>query len=220
MKGLIGIVVFVAILVALFFGFKSCSEGGDIGDAMSDAAQGVVDTANKTGDMAGDMAGSAAKVAAGAASALGEFFSVKLPSGVSLKIPEMGVENKLIKFIKDGTVDKNTWFDFDRINFASGSSNLSEESSEQLNNVAEIMKAFPNVKLKVGGYTDNTGSNEVNMKISKSRADSVKAKIVSMGVDGARLVTEGYGPNNPIASNDTEEGRAQNRRISLRVTEK
>jgi len=219
-KGIVGIIIFLVVLVAMFFGFKSCSQGGDLGDVVSEATQGVVDTAKKTGEMAGDVADSAANVAGEAAKGLGEFFSVKLPSGISLNIPQMGVENKLIKFIKSGTIDKKTWFDFDRINFASGSSNLSEDSKEQLKNVSEIMKAFPNVKLKVGGYTDNTGSKDVNMRISKSRADSVKASIVSMGVDGSRMETEGYGPAQPIASNDTEEGRAQNRRISLRVTAK
>ena len=140
---------------------------------------------------------------------------------MSLNIPKFGVENKLIGFIKgDTAVDKATWFDFDRINFNTGSSALSAESQEQIGNIASILKAYPNVKLKVGGYTDNTGSAEGNMALSQKRADSVKSSLTTMGVDASRLDTEGYGIQNPIATNDTPEGRAQNRRISLRVTAK
>ena len=224
MKGLINIIVLIAIIVAIFFGYRSCQQGAGLTDAMKDAAQGVVDTAKDTAgaaaDVATDAAGAAAGAAGGALKALGDFFSFKLPSGVSLKIPKFGIENKLIGFIKDGEISKDAWFNFDRINFASGSSNLSEESSEQIKNIAEILKAYPNIKLKVGGYTDNTGSVEVNMNISKARANAVKSAISALGVDAARMDAEGFGPAHPAASNDTPEGRAQNRRIALRVTEK
>ena len=90
---------------------------------------------------------------------LGEFLTTKLPNGVELKIPQFGVENKLIAFLNDSSkpVDDTTWFNFDRLLFDTGSATLQPSSQEQLGNVANILKAYPNVHLKIGGYTDNTG---------------------------------------------------------------
>ncbi len=220
MKGFINILILIAIIIAIFFGYRSCDQGAGLTDAMKDATQGVVDTAKNAADTATNVAGQAIDAAGDAAKALGDFFSVELPSGISLNIPEFGVENKLIGFIKDGQVDKETWFNFDRINFATGSSSLSAESSEQIKNIFEILKAYPNVKLKIGGYTDNTGSDDINKKLSQARADSVKSAIMNLGIAEARMSAEGYGSAHAVATNDTPEGRAQNRRISLRVMEK
>lgn len=152
---------------------------------------------------------------------LGDFRLEKLTSGVELNLPEFGVENKLLAFIKsDKAVDKETWFDFDRLTFETGSATLKGESREQLKNIAEVLKAYPNVNVKLGGYTDNTGDANSNLKLSNDRAQSVKAALQELGIDEDRLEAEGYGQEHPVAGNDTEEGRAQNRRISIRVTKK
>ncbi|MBN8826862.1 sodium-translocating pyrophosphatase [Spirosoma sp.] len=152
---------------------------------------------------------------------LGEFSVQKLTSGVELNIPEFGVENKLLAFIKsDKPVDKTTWFDFDRLLFQTGSATLEPQSQEQLKNIAEILKAYPNVTIKLGGYTDNTGNAAANLKLSQDRANSVRGELEKMDISKDRLEAEGYGQEHPVASNETEEGRAQNRRISIRVTKK
>ncbi|QHV97668.1 sodium-translocating pyrophosphatase [Spirosoma endbachense] len=152
---------------------------------------------------------------------LGEFSVQKLTSGIELNIPEFGIENKLLSFIKsDKPVDKTTWFDFDRLTFETGSATLKPESQEQLKNIAEILKAYPAVNVKLGGYTDNTGNAASNLKLSQDRANSVRVELEKMDVAKDRLEAEGYGQEHPVASNDTEEGRAQNRRISIRVTKK
>ncbi|MBO0934300.1 sodium-translocating pyrophosphatase [Fibrella aquatilis] len=141
----------------------------------------------------------------------------KLLKGVGIT----GVETSLVNFIKsDKPVDKTTWFDFDRLTFETGSATLKPESQEQLTNVAEVLKAYPNVNVKIGGYTDNTGDAKKNMKLSGDRAASVLKELSGMGIASSRLEAEGYGQEHPVASNDTEEGRAQNRRISVRVTKK
>jgi outer membrane protein OmpA-like peptidoglycan-associated protein len=82
------------------------------------------------------------------------------------------------------------------------------------------MKSYPKVKLKIGGYTDNTGSADANMKISTERANAAMKDLVSLGVSADRLKAEGYGQKHPIADNSTVEGQSQNRRIDVRVTEK
>lgn len=149
-------------------------------------------------------------------------FVKKLPSGFEIKGNMGGIEDSLIAFVEGSRiVDKTTWFNFDRLLFATGSAELDmEKSQDQLTNIFEIMKAFPKMKLKVGGYTDNVGDDAGNMKLSQARAESVVKALVAMGVDKARLAPEGYGEQHPVASNDTEEGRQQNRRIAVRVTEK
>ena len=154
--------------------------------------------------------------------ALGEFFKRKLPNGVELNIPKLGIENRLVDFIEDASkpADKTTWFDFDRLLFDTGKATLQSTSQEQLDNIANILKAYPKVKAKIGGYTDNVGDKALNMKLSSERANDVLAELGKLGVEPARLSAEGYGEDHPIADNSTEEGRAKNRRISLRVTEK
>lgn len=150
------------------------------------------------------------------------FFTLKLPDGVELNVPQTGIENKLATFIADSSksVDKTTWFDFDRLTFDTGKDTLQASSQEQLNNVAAILKAYPNVHVRIGGYTDNTGNAAANLKLSDDRAKNVMAALVAAGIDQSRLDAKGYGEEHPVASNDTEEGRAQNRRISLLVTAK
>jgi len=155
-------------------------------------------------------------------SALGEFFKTKLPNGVELNIPKFGIENKLLSFIQDTSkpVDDTTWFNFDRLLFDTGKATLQPSSEEQLNNIAEILKAYPNVHVKIGGYTDNTGDPVANKALSEARAKNVMDALVSKGVAASRVEAEGYGDQYPVGDNSTEEGRAQNRRIALRVTQK
>jgi K(+)-stimulated pyrophosphate-energized sodium pump len=132
-----------------------------------------------------------------------------------------GVETKLVEFItSDKEVSKDLWFSFDRLLFENGKSTLLPSSQEQLKNVAEIMKAFPNVEIKLGGYTDNVGKPESNLKLSTDRANSVMNELIKLGVASSRVKAEGYGEQYPVASNDTDEGRQQNRRIDIRVTKK
>jgi outer membrane protein OmpA-like peptidoglycan-associated protein len=152
---------------------------------------------------------------------LGDMIELKLPDGAELNVPQLGVESKLVKWIESSSpVDTATWFDFDRLLFATGSATLEPVSHEQLSNVAAILKAFPKVKVKLGGYTDSTGDATTNLKLSDDRAKNVMAELVKLGVDPSRMEAQGYGDEHPVGDNNSEEGRQLNRRISLRVTEK
>jgi K(+)-stimulated pyrophosphate-energized sodium pump len=153
---------------------------------------------------------------------LGAMGKLKLADGTELSIGGNSAEKKLVDFIIDATkaVDKTTWFTMDRLYFESGKSVLKAASQEQLKNIAAILKANSAVELKLGGYTDNTGDSTANVTLSQQRAETAKAELVKLGVDEKRLTAEGYGPQYPVADNSTEAGKAQNRRIDVRVTKK
>lgn len=153
---------------------------------------------------------------------LGSLADFQLPDGTVLHLPQRGVEQNLLAFIKDPNKapDTTTWFDFDRLLFATDSATLDAQSTEQLNNVAAILKAYPNVHMTIGGYTDNTGDAAHNLQLSQDRADSVVAQLVTMGIAPDRLTAKGYGDQHPVGDNSTDEGRALNRRISMRVDQK
>ena len=150
------------------------------------------------------------------------FFEQKLSTGYDLKAPATSMESKLYAFINDANakIDKDKWFTMDGTTFDTGKATLKAESTPQITNTIEILKAFPKVKIKIGGYTDNTGNAKSNHKLSSDRARTIQAALVKAGIDKSRLDAEGYGSNHPVATNDTAEGRQQNRRIELRVTAK
>ena len=103
----------------------------------------------------------------------------------------------------------------DGIVFATGSATISDESAEILEKAYNTMIAYPDMEVEIHGYTDSTGSRRGNMRLSQRRADSVRAYLVNKGIDGARMASKGFGPDNPIATNETAEGRQQNRRIEF-----
>ncbi len=154
---------------------------------------------------------------------LGATMKKKLLDGNELEIGVNSVEFKLLNFIEDTglPIDKATWFSLDRLYFESGSSTLKSASKDQLDRIAAIMKAYPAVKLKIGGYTDNTGSDVVNMALSSERAEATKIELIKKGVAADRLESEGYGSQYPVCpANDTPACKAMNRRIDVRVTAK
>lgn len=101
----------------------------------------------------------------------------------------------------------------DSIEFASGKAELIGESAKRLDVVVEYMTHKKSVKIEIGGYTDNVGDKAKNKALSQKRADACRTYLISKGIDGARIKAVGYGDANPVAPNDTSEGRQQNRRI-------
>lgn len=101
------------------------------------------------------------------------------------------------------------------INFDSDSDHIKDESKPTLDKIVSMLKAKPDWKLTIEGHTDSTSTPQHNQDLSERRAASVKAYVQSAGVDSSRLKTTGYGATKPVASNDNELGRAQNRRVEL-----
>jgi len=104
------------------------------------------------------------------------------------------------------------------ITFATNSSNISADFYQVLDSVALVINKFEKTYVDVIGHTDNTGAADYNQRLSEARANSVARYLESQKVLPARIVTMGMGENSPIASNDTAEGRSQNRRVEIKLT--
>ena len=157
----------------------------------------------------------------------GPLMALKLPGGaVILAVGTNSTEGYLHRFLTDpslqvDTVDlTNGWYNFDKVFFETGKATLTTESLSQLRNVAALLRAFPRARVKLGGYTDDTGEYRANKQLSEARAHAAWTSLVDMGIGSDRIDTRGYGPSFSIASNSTEEGRAQNRRLSIKVLQK
>ena len=103
------------------------------------------------------------------------------------------------------------------ITFATDSSEIVSNFYAPLNNLASSFKQFNQNSIEIVGFTDSTGSRQYNMDLSQRRAQSVATYLTAQGVDGTRLSTRGAGPDQPIASNATADGRAQNRRVEVNL---
>lgn len=104
------------------------------------------------------------------------------------------------------------------VTFAVDSTAISPQMRAVLDDVAQSMITYPNSLIDVMGHTDSTGSDQYNLDLSRRRAEAVANYLVSRGVSRARIETIGYGEQYPIANNSTPEGRAQNRRVEIRIT--
>jgi len=103
------------------------------------------------------------------------------------------------------------------VHLETGSATLTNDSYVALNNLYEALKAKPNLVIEIAGHTDNIGKYENNLTLSQERANSVKKYLVSKGINENRIIAKGYADTQPIASNNTEEGRAKNRRTEVRI---
>ena len=101
------------------------------------------------------------------------------------------------------------------ITFGTNEATIQSGFKPVLNSVAKVIKEYNKTMVQVNGYTDSTGSNATNMALSERRANAVSNYLRLQGVDGNRIITEGFGPANPIASNATSAGREQNRRVEI-----
>ena len=103
------------------------------------------------------------------------------------------------------------------IHFATNSAEIDASSNSLLSDLIEVANQCPESKIEIGGHTDASGSNEFNLNLSQARASSVMSYLISNGIEASRLSAVGYGENNPIVDNESDEGMAKNRRIEFNV---
>jgi hypothetical protein len=145
--------------------------------------------------------------------------SLTLPGGGSIDVVEGTIGYGVAKFLESSDPPPKT-FVFDNLNFDTASNKLTRESAPTVATLVAILKAYPNVHVRIVGYTDNQGDPSANLKLSDARAASVKEDLVAGGIAADRIDTAGMGQDNPIADNGTEEGRAKNRRTELVIVSK
>jgi outer membrane protein OmpA-like peptidoglycan-associated protein len=155
-----------------------------------------------------------------------ESMKVKLADGTEIEAFKGGIESQLVAFLDDkaAMIDtaKGNWYDFDNLNFKLGKSDLTDSSMVQIKNIAAILKAYPAVKMKIGGYTDASGNADSNLKLSQARADAVMAAIKAAGGAASQLTkAEGYGSKfakEPATASD--EARRKDRRTAVKIVAK
>lgn len=127
------------------------------------------------------------------------------------------VDNKLLKLIP---IEEGQIVRLNNIFFATGKSTLAPESDAEINRIAITMVENKNMKIELGGHTDDIGTDEANMKLSQERADNVRTSLLKKGVEANRIISKGYGETVPIAKNDTPEGQQLNRRVEFKILKK
>ena len=125
------------------------------------------------------------------------------------------MEDRLIAYLAAPT--GTGAFDFDRLEFDTGSTSLTSRSRAQISDIARILNAYPSARVQIAGYTDNTGNEATTLALSRGRAEAVMDALRQNGAPAANMTAQGFGSQNPIADNATEAGRARNRRVTLSV---
>lgn len=192
--------------LAAFFIIRSC--GGTGVDAIDNTANKVTtateNAVDGVADAAGDVVDGVADAATSAADAI-----ANAVSSFSTGLTNLFTSN-----------DPNAVVDFTALTFDTGSAVIKEGTAQEVEKMAELLKANENIHVEIQGHTDNTGDAATNERLSQARAESVVVMLRNLGISADRLSAKGYGQNAPVADNSTEEGRAANRRISVRVTKR
>jgi OOP family OmpA-OmpF porin len=143
-----------------------------------------------------------------------------LPSGSALEVPEGSFNHELARYLADPNTTAPRAFVFEDLAFQSGKSALAPESQGTVADLARILQAFPSAEIRLEGHTDDVGEADQNQRLSLERAETVKAALIAAGIAPRRLDALGFGQGRPVAPNDSEDGRAKNRRTELVVTRK
>ena len=141
--------------------------------------------------------------------------SLALPGGAVLAVTPDGINNQVGTFLAGTDVTPSRAFSFDKLNFDTSKSEVRAADQGDLNQMAQILQAYPTAKIKVVGYADARGSDPANLKLGADRANSVKAALVAQGVAADRIETASGGESEPVDTNTTAGGQAENRRTEV-----
>jgi outer membrane protein OmpA-like peptidoglycan-associated protein len=140
-----------------------------------------------------------------------------LPAHPTFAFPAGSTEDRLTSYLaSSGTGSMN--IKLDRVTFESGSAKLTPESKRQVKNIGVILRSYPKANVVIAGHTDNVGSETANLALSRARAETVASELRNAGVARDRVRVEAYGSDKSVGDNSTEDGRAQNRRVTLDVS--
>lgn len=128
------------------------------------------------------------------------------------------IQKDIVLVSTEEIISKNVSVTMNNLFFEYNKFDLKAESFSELSRFADFLKSQPNLKAEISGYTDNKGSADYNLELSRKRAESVKDYLVKLGCGQQKLTAVGFGMKKPVASNDTEEGRAKNRRVEFKIS--
>lgn len=143
--------------------------------------------------------------------------NVDLTDSTNTKHTYKEITNKSLKLIP---IEEGQIVRLNNIFFATAKSTLNKESFPELNRIAITMEENKTLAIELGGHTDNVGSDELNLKLSQDRADSVREYLIGKGIEPDRVLSKGYGETMPVAKNDTPEGQQLNRRVEFKILKK
>lgn len=173
-----------------------------------------VNAAESNGSPVGSVPGGPAGAAAAADE---ERREMELPGNRRIRVAQNTFNANLAGFLAGKTRPIPRTFTFENLTFETNSSKITSESQPNMNDLIEIMNAYPALQINVQGHTDNTGDATRNKNLSLERANTVRSMLTSAGIAPNRVTTQGFGAEKPIATNDTEDGRQKNRRIDVVV---
>lgn len=215
--------IFLGAAVALFvIGCQKPPEGGNMGRLKLEPG---------TERYSDDHQGGTHAAHGSSASAHGDNAANKTETKVDLNGTELhayqgGLEEQMVTFLKsdgytkaaDDASLKDYWYNFDNVNFKMGSATeLEAGSQQQLDNLGKILKAYPDAKIKIGGYTDKTGDEPKNLKLSQDRANFIKSELTKLGVGAQILGAEGYGSKfATVDAKASDAERSADRKMAVR----
>ncbi|MCX7743285.1 MAG: OmpA family protein [Flavobacteriales bacterium] len=162
-----------------------------------------------------DKVGNACGFINGAVDLNGKKATLGFPSFIQSYFTQKEFTQKLINFSEAQNLEKGKEFILSNIYFDTDKYELKSTSYAELNKLVEVLKANPQYSITISGHTDNVGNKSYNLHLSENRAKAVANYLISKGIEESRITTAGYGNSQPIASNDTEDGRKKNRRVSF-----
>ena len=145
--------------------------------------------------------------------------SIQLPGGTTIQAPTGRLVDSLVAYLNSSDA-AGKGFVFEDLTFQTGSATLTGDEKSTIQSTVAVLKAFPTVQVSIEGHTDNSGDPAVNKKLSSDRAAAVAKAIEDSGIPADRVTSAGWGQEKPVASNDTEDGRAANRRVEIIVTKR
>jgi len=142
-----------------------------------------------------------------------------LPSSINLDLSKLSGRYLELdeRDLTMAPIKKGSSMTVNNLFFELGKANLTPESEPELKRLVQVMTENSSLTIEISGHTDNTGTDEINNKLSQARADAVKNYLLAAGINAARIQAKGYGSFKPKATNETEEGRQANRRVEFAI---